>query len=103
MRHALFVFLVACGGSNQASTQAPTTTNGAQAVPAHETVTTVNVPPAIASIVAAADRSADDKAMDAGRHPAETLAFFGVAPGMKVAEIGGGPRLHDGAPRAHRR
>src|SRR5580765_7510360 len=90
MRHALFVFLVACGGSNQASTQQPTTTSNAQTVPAHETVATVNVPPAIAAIVAAPDRTADDKAMDAGRHPAETLAFFGVAPGMKVAEIAAG-------------
>ncbi len=86
----LLVFVVACGGSNQPSTQVPATTNTAQAVPAHETVTTVNVPPAIAAIVAAADRSADDKAMDAGRRPAETLAFFGVAPGMKVAEIAAG-------------
>ena len=90
MRHVLFLFLAACGGSNQASTQAPTTTSTAQAVPPHETVTTVTVSPAIAAIVAAPDRSADDKAMDAGRHPGETLAFFGVAPGMKVAEIAAG-------------
>jgi predicted methyltransferase len=89
MRPLLFVFLVACGGSNQAPTQTPST-NAAQAVPAHETVTTVTVPPAIAAVVGAADRSADDKAMDGGRHPAETLAFFGVAPGMKVAEIAAG-------------
>jgi predicted methyltransferase len=91
MRYALLVLLVACGGLNQPATQTPTTTTSTtQAVPAHETVTTVSVPPAIASIVAAAERSADDKAMDAGRHPAETLAFFGVAPGMKVAEIAAG-------------
>ena len=89
MRYALIVFLVACGGSNQQpATQAPTT-NAAQPA-AHETVATVNVPPAIAAVVAAPDRSADDKAMDAGRHPGETLAFFGVAPGMKVAEIAAG-------------
>ncbi|MCB9786912.1 MAG: class I SAM-dependent methyltransferase [Deltaproteobacteria bacterium] len=31
-----------------------------------------------------------DKALDAGRHPAETLAFFRVYPGMKVAELGAG-------------
>ncbi|HEX4513070.1 MAG TPA: SAM-dependent methyltransferase, partial [Polyangiaceae bacterium] len=70
--------------------QTPTTASTAQTVPAHETVTTVNVPPAIAAIVAAPDRSAEDKAMDAGRRPGETLAFFGVAPGMKVAEIAAG-------------
>lgn len=37
-------------------------------------------------------RSDDDKARDAARHPAETLAFFQVKPGMTVAEAlpGGG-------------
>ncbi|MFC3095156.1 methyltransferase [Alteromonas sediminis] len=37
-------------------------------------------------------RSADDKARDKFRHPAETLAFFKVTPGMTVAEAlpGGG-------------
>lgn len=40
--------------------------------------------------VASPDRSDADRALDAGRHPATTLAFFGIAPGMKVAEIGAG-------------
>ena len=40
--------------------------------------------------VDAPDRSADDRALDAGRKPDLTLAFFGVQPGMKVAEIGAG-------------
>ena len=31
-------------------------------------------------------RSAEDRARDGARHPAETLAFFQVAPGMTVAE-----------------
>lgn len=31
-------------------------------------------------------RSAEDRARDPARHPAETLAFFQVAPGMTVAE-----------------
>jgi predicted methyltransferase len=52
----------------------------------------VEVPASIASVVAASDRSAEDKKLDAGRHPAEMLAFLGVAPGMHVGEIvaGGG-------------
>jgi predicted methyltransferase len=41
-------------------------------------------------IVDASDRSADDRALDAGRHPAELLAFLGVHPGMRVAELGAG-------------
>jgi predicted methyltransferase len=90
MRKALLLFLVACGSSTPAPTTTQTQTNAAQAVPAHETVSSVTVPPAIAAIAGAADRSADDKAMDAGRHPGETLAFFGIAPGMKVAEIAAG-------------
>ena len=32
------------------------------------------------------NRSAEDRARDSARHPGETLAFFQVAPGMKVAE-----------------
>jgi predicted methyltransferase len=43
-----------------------------------------------AAIVAAPDRTADDRALDAGRRPAELLAFLGVHPGMRVAEIGAG-------------
>jgi predicted methyltransferase len=42
--------------------------------------------------VAAADRTAEDKALDAGRKPAELLTFLKVGPGMKAAELfaGGG-------------
>ena len=42
----------------------------------------VAVPEAVRAIVAAPDRSEADRALDAGRHPAEMLAFFRVAPGM---------------------
>jgi len=52
--------------------------------------TTVAVPDPVRAIVAAPDRSEADRALDAGRHPAEMLAFFRVAPGMKVAELGAG-------------
>ena len=40
--------------------------------------------------VAAADRSEADRALDAGRFPAEMLAFFEIRPGMRVAELGAG-------------
>lgn len=40
------------------------------------------------AIVNAPDRDAADVALDGGRHPAELLAFFGIRPGWKVAEIG---------------
>jgi predicted methyltransferase len=50
------------------------------------------VPKEIQAIVDAPDRTPTDRALDAGRHPAETLAFFGVKPGWRVAELepGGG-------------
>jgi predicted methyltransferase len=43
-----------------------------------------------AKIVAAADRSDDDRKLDGGRKPAATLAFAGVKPGMKVLDLGAG-------------
>ncbi|HSN97009.1 MAG TPA: hypothetical protein VLS89_01890, partial [Candidatus Nanopelagicales bacterium] len=50
------------------------------AAPAAPTVVDrVEVPPAIRAAVDAADRSDADRALDAGRRPAETLAFFGIA------------------------
>ena len=50
------------------------------------------VDPAVARAVAAPERSAADRARDAARHPAQTLAFFGVTPAAKVVEFspGGG-------------
>lgn len=45
----------------------------------------------VASIVRASDRSEHDRSLDAGRHPAELLAFLDLKPGMNVAEIGAGP------------
>jgi predicted methyltransferase len=54
------------------------------------TVTTVAIPPAVRDAVDAADRPVADRTLDPGRKPAETLAFFGVGPGMRVAELGAG-------------
>ena len=65
----------------------------------------IDVPPAIAAAVSAADWSADDKKLDGGRHPGELLAFAGVAPGRKVAELAPAavtPPSSSPAPRADR-
>jgi predicted methyltransferase len=51
----------------------------------HPTVT-----PAVAAIVFAPDRLPNDRALDAGRHPGELLAFMGVAPGMRIGELEAG-------------
>ncbi len=42
------------------------------------------------AVVGAPDRASADRVLDAGRHPAELLAFIGARPGMRVAEIGAG-------------
>jgi len=53
-----------------------------------EHVKKVEVSPAIRAIVDAPDRDPEDKKLDAGRKPGELLAFAGIKPGMKVAELG---------------
>jgi predicted methyltransferase len=45
---------------------------------------------ALSAVVAALDRTEDDRALDAGRRPAELLAFAAITPGMRVAELGAG-------------
>ena len=42
--------------------------------------------PSPALLAAVESRSAEERARDGARHPAQTLAFFSVAPGMVVAE-----------------
>jgi predicted methyltransferase len=51
-----------------------------------------DVPAPIVDAIKAADRLDKDRALDAGRHPGEVLAFFKLAPGQKVGELfaGGG-------------
>jgi predicted methyltransferase len=46
-----------------------------------------DVPQPIRDAVTAADRDDKDRALDAGRKPAEVLGFFGIAPGQKVGEL----------------
>ena len=42
------------------------------------------------AVVSAPDRSPEDRALDAGRKPAEMLAFLGIQPGWRVADLGAG-------------
>jgi len=87
MRHLLRPFvlsLVAGLGACSATSSVPSS------VARHDGVATVPDLAFYQSIVAAVDRDEADVALDAGRHPAETLRFFGIAPGMRVAEISAG-------------
>lgn len=45
---------------------------------------------AIEQAIGAADRSAEDRALDAQRKPRELFEFFGIAPGQRVGELGAG-------------
>ena len=51
-----------------------------------------NISQAIKNAVNTPDRPPADVELDAGRNPAQMLAFFGIAPGMQVADLfaGGG-------------
>src|SRR5271156_930873 len=61
-------------------------------VPSQGEVPAAQIPKAITDAVNSPDRPAADKQLDAGRNFGQILAFFGIAPGMKVADLwaGGG-------------
>jgi predicted methyltransferase len=56
----------------------------------HAKDSAVAIPAAVQAAVDAPDRDAEDRKLDEGRQPARTLAFFGIQPGMRVAELGAG-------------
>jgi len=98
---ALIVGLLACSPSapvaqnaeTSASAEPPTpeaTTSGSAAAPPRPPREAVAVPKEIQELIDAKERSPEDRALDAGRHPAELLAFFDIAKGMTVAELGSG-------------
>ena len=94
----VMVAALGCGGSPlpppPAPPAAPPVASSAPMPAAASTVPVeAVVPSALAKgVVDAKDRSPEDRALDAGRHPGEVLTFFGIGPGMRVGEIiaGGG-------------
>jgi predicted methyltransferase len=66
----------------------PIATSTAEAPPIPQT----QIPADITDAINSPERPAADKALDAGRKPDQILAFYGIKPGMKVADIfaGGG-------------
>ncbi len=69
---ALFA-LAACGGSDS---EGPTATQPTTTAP-------VDLPASLAS----ESRSAEDRARDAGRRPAQIIEFTGIKPGMRVIDV----------------
>ncbi|HVA39510.1 MAG TPA: hypothetical protein VNF49_02515 [Candidatus Binataceae bacterium] len=57
----------------------------------HESaIPAAKIPKAIVDAVNSPDRPAADKQIDPGRKPEQLLAFFGIEPGMKVADLWAG-------------
>ncbi|MGA7872426.1 MAG: hypothetical protein WCA22_16185 [Candidatus Binatus sp.] len=89
----LFSTLVAFAGvawiSSPARAQiAPVSASVAETAP----IPAAQIPADITDAINSPERPAADKALDAGRRPDQILAFYGIKPGMKVADIfaGGG-------------
>ncbi len=71
-----------------ATTSATSTDTAADASASRDAVTTVHADAAyIVAALADTHRPAADRARDAARHPAETLALAEIAPGQKVGEL----------------
>jgi predicted methyltransferase len=84
-----------CGPKEGEATASPADGAGATATPAADQGTAaaeVDVTARVEEILAGTHRSEDNRARDGARHPAETLAFFGVQPTDTVVELwpGGG-------------
>lgn len=86
----LALLLAACGEPPPAATPAVTPGAAAPAAATSGASGASRVAPELQAIVDAPDRDPVDRALDAGRKPAELLAFLGVKPGMKVAELAAG-------------
>ncbi len=66
----------------------PVATSTSEAAP----IPATQIPADITAAINSPERPATDKALDAGRKPDQIMAFYGIKPGMKVADIfaGGG-------------
>src|SRR5947207_2552870 len=92
----IFAVVVGCGGSQPSpavpSVGAPTA-SPASGIASAESVphlAAVDVPTAIRAVIDAPERTDNDRKLDSGRRPDALLAFAGIAPGMRVADLGAG-------------
>ncbi len=93
MRRLLLLSALSCLACAGPRGPAPVTPDpAAPSTTVHAHVDSVTARTAVAGAVDAPDRTADDRALDAGRRPGEVLSFFGIEPGQRVAELfaGGG-------------
>jgi hypothetical protein len=83
------VILAACANSASPA-NAPVSPASAPAANAPSAAPAQAAPLDAHAVVAAADRSEPDRALDDGRKPAELLTFSGVGPGMRVLDLAAG-------------
>ncbi len=84
------LFLAACGGGSTAEPAAPAAAAPAEPAETAPPAAEQPAPAAEDSLRASVDapgRRAEDRARDADRKPYETMQFFGIQRGMKVAEL----------------
>ncbi|MFZ2030493.1 MAG: hypothetical protein WAU68_09315 [Vitreimonas sp.] len=86
---AIAVLAGACQPASAPSTDTATATAAATTTAAARDINSGVSPtaPYIAAAVADTHRPAADRTQDVARHPAETLALSGVAPGQKIGEL----------------
>ncbi len=84
-----FTGLAACGQEGATDADASTTPAAEETAAASDAMSAEEM---LQAVIAGDHRSEEERARDAFRHPAETLAFFGVEPTMTVVEVspGGG-------------
>ncbi len=95
---AFILALAACGdkelpppGTPQGASSAGTLPTAAPPPDVKQTkVADVAILPNVRAAVDATDRSPEDRALDAGRRPDVVFSFFGIKPGMKVADLAAG-------------
>jgi predicted methyltransferase len=61
----------------------PVATSTAESAP----IPASQIPKDVTDAINSPDRPAADKALDAGRRPDQIMAFYGIKPGMKVADV----------------
>jgi predicted methyltransferase len=86
-RALVLATLAACTGA-VVPPPAPTRVEPAAIASAPPSEVTVEASAEHRALVAAPDRTEADRALDAGRRPAELLTFAGIRPGMRVGELG---------------
>ncbi|HVV33753.1 MAG TPA: hypothetical protein VHC73_11055 [Vitreimonas sp.] len=84
---AVAALVAACSPAASTDTNTTAATDTSAATTTELTSNVAATAPYIVAAVADTHRSAAERAQDAARHPAETLALAGVAPGQKVAEL----------------